>query len=1064
MLRSLFCLMAGFASMTLSVRPVDAAPRAPVLGLGYEYDLDGSREEFLLPDPLDDPSIVVDHPLYVRIRAPWALVERRRGEYDWSEIDRIVDPYRAAGYVVVLCLFGSNAALWTPASDLPAPAPPPGKNTGLKEWLDLMRESAFHFKGRVRYYEIWDEPNREPAWAGANIAEYAFLLKNSSVTIRSADPEAWIVQGGIALGSEGAEKALEWQAALYRQDIATYVDVLPIHPSLEVALGTAVSRAYDLLLAQDPSAQLWANQVRLLGRTDREKAAEILSGFITAQGEGAAVVTFDLEADVEGRPELPGVLLDIHKLFLPTYSRVPGAQVVFGPAAEQAGRAPEGVVAYRFFDADLFQGLIGYWTPTPPEDGRATLRIDTAAVRGVVNFDIVGGAAGAVSGARPDFKSNTTSVPVPLLTRPLVTQYARVAIKGFEAEKEQIQIKESGLVTAEEVIAGHQGFMADQNYRMRHYRSRALLTYHAKLGGSNTIDVSYDNTFFKAQGAGAEWVQHALFFNGVRWKGKDLPELPIPQPEKVFTLPLDINLDKDYTYEYVGRDNVAGYDCHVIDFTPIERAKSLYRGRAWIETRTFAPVRVRTVQTNLVPPVISNEETDLFAPEQGTDGTTFWVVKRVEGQQILTVAGRDVVLLREIDFKDFLINDPGFDEAREAAYRSSSQMLRDTDAGLKYLEATAGGGRVVKEGNARSALLGVAGVFHQPNLGIPVIPLAGVNYFNYKFRGKDIQVNAFLAGAVNTITLTNPDLMGKRFDGTVEVLAIVPSFTDELFIEGKERKESGIKSRTQRLSGGLGRPLGNFFRVKGTFDFEYTNYHRAEDTESFSVPSDTFVATPGIEWEFNRRAWTVTAAGRRSFRQSWNPWGDTSPASMETLAAFPASHCDSPGSCLEDFDPEQKNYDRYGFSAAKQFFLPKFQKLRFEAEWYTGARLDRLSEFQFSFFGTRLRGFSGSGVRFDRGGIARAEYSFNVADVIRFDAGVDYGHVRDGLTSIEFNRFTGFGVSGNLMGPWQTIVQFDIGVAVQSDFPALKGNTEFLIGLLKYFPSSRMGKGRAQGH
>src|SRR5262245_52100674 len=52
--------------------------RRPVLGLGHEYDL-GGREEFLLPDPLVDGSIVPDHPLYVRIRASWAMLEAHPG-------------------------------------------------------------------------------------------------------------------------------------------------------------------------------------------------------------------------------------------------------------------------------------------------------------------------------------------------------------------------------------------------------------------------------------------------------------------------------------------------------------------------------------------------------------------------------------------------------------------------------------------------------------------------------------------------------------------------------------------------------------------------------------------------------------------------------------------------------------------------------------------------------------------------------------------------------------------------------------------------------------------------
>jgi len=173
--------------------------------------------------------------------------------------------------------------------------------------------------------------------------------------------------------------------------------------------------------------------------------------------------------------------------------------------------------------------------------------------------------------------------------------------------------------------------------------------------------------------------------------------------------------------------------------------------------------------------------------------------------------------------------------------------------------------------------------------------------------------------------------------------------------------------------------------------------------------------------------------------------------SPATAAAFPSSRCDSPGSCLASFDPAQRTYDRYEFAVAKQVFLPLFQKLRFEAEWLTGSRLDRFSEFQFSFFGNRVRGLSGSGVRFDRGGIARAQYSFNLADVVRFDAGIDYARVKDGLTSDRYDGFTGAGISGNLMGPWQTVLQFNIGVTVQSAFPEVRGDTEFLVGLLKYF-------------
>ena len=98
----------SIAFVSASVSPALCAGQRPVLGLGYEYDLSGAREEFLLPDPLVDPSITVDHPLYVRIRAPWSLIEPEPNRYAWAEIDRVIDAYRAAHFEVILSIHGAH--------------------------------------------------------------------------------------------------------------------------------------------------------------------------------------------------------------------------------------------------------------------------------------------------------------------------------------------------------------------------------------------------------------------------------------------------------------------------------------------------------------------------------------------------------------------------------------------------------------------------------------------------------------------------------------------------------------------------------------------------------------------------------------------------------------------------------------------------------------------------------------------------------------------------------------------------------------------------------------------
>src|SRR2546422_4142126 len=49
------------------------------------------------------------------------------------------------------------------------------------------RSTLFPYTTLFRSYEIWDAPNREPQWPAPKVSDFAYMLKNSSVTIRSAD-------------------------------------------------------------------------------------------------------------------------------------------------------------------------------------------------------------------------------------------------------------------------------------------------------------------------------------------------------------------------------------------------------------------------------------------------------------------------------------------------------------------------------------------------------------------------------------------------------------------------------------------------------------------------------------------------------------------------------------------------------------------------------------------------------------------------------------------------------------------------------------------------------------
>mgnify|MGYP000597386412 CR=1 FL=1 len=61
-----------------------------------------------------------------------------------------------------------------------------------------------------------------------------------------------------------------------------------------------------------------------------------------------------------------------------------------------------------------------------------------------------------------------------------------------------------------------------------------------------------------------------FFFEGVKWRSGRLPELPLIQPEKVITLPLDLTLDKTYSYRLIGRDRVGGREAYELEFQPFD--------------------------------------------------------------------------------------------------------------------------------------------------------------------------------------------------------------------------------------------------------------------------------------------------------------------------------------------------------------------------------------------------------------------------------------------------------------------------------------------------------------
>jgi hypothetical protein len=958
-------------------------------------------------DPLPDGSGLI-----VRLVARWDRIERETGRFDWSTLASRLEALRAAGHRPVLCLTGAH----------PAYPAPEGLPLAVEPWTAFVRAAVRDLGAWIEALEIWEAPDLDPRF---DPVTYAYVLKASSIAARAAATAAGH-RVAVAQGSVDAAR-LAWHEGVLAAGAAPYIDVLPVRASgSDPEAGAAASRAaFEVAVRYPPAARIWAV-------LEGGESAARFAAALQALGAGARAALGDGPA--------PAWAVGVQRVLDQGYAAtLPGTLAVVDAAGEP--RAGPRILGRFVHERDLTT-LVAYTHPDGPGAGvtEALLVLDVPDARDVRVIDpVTGYLRSSASGALPD-GSGRRAVGILFREHPMLVRYRRASLEELEIREGGLDVAAARGLTAAEIIALHQEVQRAQDDRLERWTARGRIEFHFKLAqAGSTVDVGIDCTYFWSRDGALEWEQSGYWVNGNRVNWKDFPEIPFVQPERVATLPLDLTLDRRYAYELVGEDDVDGRPAWVLSFEPADPGAplSLYRGRVWIDRATFVRLRTRLTQTNLEAPVLSNEETDAFTPVVGADGSSWWLLTSTQGQQLWTVAGRNLVVTRELTLSDFEINPArdAFEARRAAAYASKNQMLRDTPQGFRYLERRPDGGREEKKADP-SQWFAAAGAYKDASLD-SVVPLAGVNYFNFDVAGKGIQTNVFFAGVLVFANATWPDLFGKRLDGAAETALSAIESTDKIFENGDEIENERVQFRDPSLSVRLGIPLTTFVKATLAGDLAFLNYSAADATDpAFVLPADHRVATASLVLEWNRRGTSLALTGSVSKRSDWRPWGIPD----ATTGAYP------------DYDPSHDTFAALRATAFHEWYLPRFQKLRLDGSWFEGRDMDRFSQFRFSLFGDdRLSGFAGSGVRFERGGIVRGGYSFNAFGVVRLDVTLESARIRaDGTGGVD-DRFTGAGLSANFPIPWKTVIALSYGRALDSAIPQIEGQGEFFLTAFKLF-------------
>ena len=173
---------------------------------------------------------------WAKIEFSWGEIERhgkarQPSEFDWAKYDAIVDLCDRYGLRVIARV--DRAPDWSRADNTVPGRPPDDFN----DYGDFIYAFAEHYRGRIDYIQVWNEPNLWEEWGNRPVdpAGYVDLLRIAYTRAKEANPNVYILTAPLAItlgvphpeaGKWQAMNDLDYLEAMYEAGAKPYFDIL----------------------------------------------------------------------------------------------------------------------------------------------------------------------------------------------------------------------------------------------------------------------------------------------------------------------------------------------------------------------------------------------------------------------------------------------------------------------------------------------------------------------------------------------------------------------------------------------------------------------------------------------------------------------------------------------------------------------------------------------------------------------------------------------------------------------------------------------------------------------
>ncbi len=234
----------------------------------------------------------------VREDVYWHRVQPARGQWNFSSFDQTVDIFAEQGIELqaILCYCAPWAARDPKAKRPDRSEPEP------EAWKLFCYEMAKRYRGKVRFWETWNEPDVTP-FSDIDSTAYARMMLSAYQAVKEGNPDAVMLSGGYAtlanhpmLREQGyQEKSLIAGKGGY--DIHAYHEHGDFYPHF---VRMVEERFLPMRKRANVTEPWWANETALTssGGNERPQAMALYKKLIYAWGRGAVGYNwYDLRND-----------------------------------------------------------------------------------------------------------------------------------------------------------------------------------------------------------------------------------------------------------------------------------------------------------------------------------------------------------------------------------------------------------------------------------------------------------------------------------------------------------------------------------------------------------------------------------------------------------------------------------------------------------------------------------------------------------------------------------------------------------------------------------------------